>query len=133
VSALTVVPPPPPGDPDGPRPRGLRFRLWKIREAAGTLRWRLTRAVLCRLATPPMLTQAHRERPPCRVVELAGRRLLAAAILVLVLTVAGSFALSRPAGHVYNPNQSWALWQCHIRHQPLPSCVLASEGPVMKP
>ena len=79
------------------------------------------------------LTQAHRERPPCRVVQLAGRRLLAAVVLVLVLTVTGSFALSRPAGHVYNPNQSWALWQCHIRHQPLTSCVLANEGPVMKP
>jgi hypothetical protein len=70
-------------------------------------------------------------RQPCRVVQLAGRRLLAAVVLILVLTAAGSFALSRPAGQVYNPNQSWALWQCHVKHQPLPSCVLANEGPVM--
>jgi hypothetical protein len=71
-------------------------------------------------------------RQPCRVVQLAGVRLLAAVVLVLVLTAAGSFALSRPTGQVYNPNQSWAVWQCHMKHQPLPSCVLASEGPVMR-
>jgi hypothetical protein len=61
-----------------PRPHGLRYRLFKVREATETVRYRVLRAVVPRLAT-----RAMRERAWLAGFTLAlgggpGRRLLEA-------------------------------------------------------